>query len=148
MVFTAANKLSTKIGGEFDEEFDYEFVDAHSNKELVFYHRRTKTMIEADLLFNLPATEQYSKCGESAQTGIWTKLFGALMNTSGTAWGQKRLIWYGMSKTRESMRESVGRMAKWDVQNIVPCHGDVIVGGGEQVFRKVFGWFMEGKKKN
>ncbi|TVY87196.1 hypothetical protein LAWI1_G008556, partial [Lachnellula willkommii] len=65
-VFTAANKRSIRISEEFDAEFEYEFVDAHPNKELVFVHKPSRTLIEADLLFNLPATEQYSRTGEDA----------------------------------------------------------------------------------
>lgn len=68
-IFTAKNKLETKVDEEFDKEFQYEFVDAHPNKELVFFHKTSKTLIEADLLFNLPATEQYSRTGIDATTG-------------------------------------------------------------------------------
>ena len=35
-------------------------------------HKPSRTMIEADLLFNLPATEQFSKSGTDPRSGILT----------------------------------------------------------------------------
>lgn len=60
-IFCAKNKESTKVDEEFDASFDYEYVEGHANKELVFNFKPDKTLIEGDLIFNLPATEQYSK---------------------------------------------------------------------------------------
>ncbi|KAE8454457.1 hypothetical protein EG329_000080 [Mollisiaceae sp. DMI_Dod_QoI] len=147
-IFTPENKLSLKISPEFDAEFDYEFVDAHPNKELVFHHKPSKTLIEADLIFNLPATEQYSRVpGADATSGWATKLFGALQNTKGTAIWQKRVLWYGASaKDRKGFGESLKRINGWGFENLVPCHGDVILGEGKKVFEKVAEWHLEGKK--
>jgi len=72
-------------------------VDAHPNKELVFFHKPSKTLIEADLLFSLPAREQYSKTGIDPTTGWATRIFAALQNTRGEALWQKRLLWYAIS---------------------------------------------------
>jgi len=55
-VFEKAKPI-TSISPEFDAEFDYEYVHAHMNKELVFHHRPTRSVISADLLFDMPATE-------------------------------------------------------------------------------------------
>jgi len=88
------------VSEEFDNEFHSEYVHAHQNKELVFCHRPSGTLIEADLLFNLPATEQMSKSGESAETGVLTKIFNSLQNTHGEAKAQKRMLWYAMSAVR------------------------------------------------
>ncbi|KAL2062391.1 hypothetical protein VTL71DRAFT_6657 [Oculimacula yallundae] len=146
-VFTAANKLTQKVTPEFDAEFSYEFVDAHPNKELVFFHRPSKTLIEADLLFNLPATEQYSKSGDSAETGWVTKLFVGIQNTRGEATWQKRMLWYVFSKgDRGAFNESVARIDKWGFENLVPAHGDSLVGDGKGVWSKVMQWHLQGKK--
>jgi len=146
-VFKAASKSTQRITEEFDADFEYEFVDAHPNKELVFYYKPDKTLIEADLLFNLPATEQYSKAGESGETGAFTKLFGALQNTSGTAIWQKRVQWYLFSKgDRPSYNASLARIAGWDFERIIPCHGDVMEDNAKGIFLKVFEWHLQGKK--
>jgi hypothetical protein len=146
-IFTKAAKDTVRVSEEFDADFEYEFVDVHPNKELVFFHKPSKTLIEADLLFNLPATEQYSRTGEDANSGMFTKLFGSLQHTRGSAIWQKRMLWYAISAgDREGFNKSVRKIDGWGFENIVPCHGDVIVGDGKGIFAKVFEWHLKGKK--
>jgi len=146
-VFTGKSKASTKISEEFDKDFEYEFVDAHPNKELVFYYKPDKVLIEADYMFNLPATEQYSKTGEPANKGLLTKLFVSLQTTAGTAIWQKRMLWYLMSASdRPGYNASTKRISQWDFETIIPCHGDVIQADAKGIFRKVFEWHLQGKK--
>ncbi|KIW99867.1 uncharacterized protein Z518_10795 [Rhinocladiella mackenziei CBS 650.93] len=145
-VFSAKNKLDLHVTPEFDEEFSYEYFHSHGNKELVFLHKPTGTMIEADLLFNLPATEQYSKTGINPQSGILTKLFGGIMNTRGDMIWQKRFLWYAAAgKDRAGFAESAKRIKQWDYDRIIPCHGDVIETGGKSIMDKALVWFTEGK---
>jgi hypothetical protein len=142
------SKPITSISPEFDAEFDWEYVPSHLNKELVFHHKPSKTLITADMMFNLPATEQFSKSGVDAQSGILTKIFGALQSTAGSAVWQKRTIWYGTSSSdRKGFNESVARINKWGFERIIACHGDVIEGNGKSVFEKVFSWHLEAAKK-
>jgi len=144
-VFRGNEKVS--VSEEFDKEFEYEYFPMHTNKELVFYHKPSKVLIEADLMFNLPATEQYSKTGESATTGWATKLFGSLQSTSGTAIWQKRMLWYVLSKgDRPGFSSKAQRVDSWDIDTIIPCHGDVITDDAKGIFRKVFEWHLQGKK--
>ena len=146
-IFTKANKESIRVSQEFDADFEYEFVDSHPNKELVFFHKPSKTLIEADLMFNLPATEQYSKTGINPTTGIATRLFGALQHTKDTAIAQKRVLWYGVSKSdREGFNKSMQKINSWGFENLIPCHGESIVGDGKGIFEKVFEWHLHGKK--
>ena len=149
-IFTAKEKASPggiKVTEEFDEAFNYEYVDAHQNKELVFVHKASKTLITADLIFNLPAVEQYSKTGESPSSGFLTKLFAGLQNTKGSAIWQKRMLWYVLSKAdRPGFNASVQRINTFNFENIIPAHGDTIIGDGKQIFEKVFGWHLAGKK--
>jgi hypothetical protein len=147
VVFTA-NKQET-VDPEFDSEFEYEYVPAHANKEIVFNHKPTGTLIQADLIFNLPATEQFSKTGDSATSGILTKIFGSLTNTSGK--GQQRLIWHGPSnanKDRAGFNRSVARINEWKFDRMIPCHGDTIETGAKGVFQKVLAWNLEAAKKS
>jgi len=145
-VFSPKNKLDMKISPEFDAEFDYEYVHSHKNKELVFLHKPSRTMIQADILFNLPATEQFSKSGIDPTSGFLTKLFGGIMNTRGQMVWQKRFLWYGAGgKDRPGFTESVKRMRAWDYDRIIPCHGDVIETGGKGIFEQLTAWFVESK---
>jgi hypothetical protein len=147
-VFKANEKASTKISEEFDRDFEYEYVDAHPNKELVFFYKPDKTLIEADYLFNLPATEQYSKTGQSANSGFFTKLFGSSQSTQGAALAQKRIIWNVMSRRdRAGFSKSTERIDSWDFEKIIPCHGDTIEQDAKGIFRKVFEWHLAGSTK-
>jgi hypothetical protein len=144
-VFSAGNKRDIKISPEFDAEFEYEYIHAHQNKELVFVHKPSRTPIEADVIFNLPATEQYSRSGVSATAGTLTKNFGSIMNTRGNAIWQQRLVWYGAgSSDRKSFADSVKLIKTWDFDRLIPCHGDVIETGGKTVFNTITKWFAEG----
>jgi len=121
-------------------------VGSHANKELVFFYKPDKTLIEADLMFNLPATEQYSRTKESPTDGILTKLFVKLQSTHGTAVWQKRFLWYAASSSdRNAFNKSVQRINSWDFEKIIPCHGDVIEKDAKGIFAKVMAWHL-GKK--
>lgn len=146
-VFTPTNKRDLRITPEFDDEFDYEFIDAHRNKELVFFHKPTRTLIEADLLFNLPATEQFSRSGEGATSGILSRFFASIMHTKGNMIWQRRLLWYGPgSSNRKAFADSVRKMRSWGAfDRIVPCHGDVIERGGSEILAKATAWYIDGK---
>lgn len=146
-VFTMKNKDGLKVDETFDKEFDYEYVGSHANKELVFNHKPDKTLIQADMMFNLPAHEQYSRTGEKATDGILTKFFTTFQNTVGSATWQKRFLWYVASgPDRKGFNESVRKINGWDFEKIIPCHGDVIETEGKAIFRKVFAWHLEGMK--
>ena len=147
-VFTQKNKADLKVDDAFDREFDYEYVGSHANKELVFNHRPDKTLIEADMMFNLPAHEQYSRTNEKATDGLLTRFFTGFQNTVGAATWQKRFLWYVASgPDRKGFNESVRKINGWDFDRIIPCHGDVIESEGKEVFRRVFAWHLEGMKK-
>ncbi|EGO53632.1 hypothetical protein NEUTE1DRAFT_93121 [Neurospora tetrasperma FGSC 2508] len=147
VVFTKEHKQNIKIDEAFDADFEYEYVDAHPNKELVFYYKPDKVLIEADLMFNLPAIEQYSKVPEAEKPhgSLLGRVFQAMNSTEGEAKGIKRFLWYAISRgDRAGFNESVRRIDGWDFETIVPCHGETIVGNGKEVFEKVFEWHLEG----
>ncbi|KAH6665489.1 hypothetical protein B0J14DRAFT_606210 [Halenospora varia] len=146
-VFTTQNKTSKKISSEFDTEFGYEYVDSHQNKELVFFHKPTGTLIEADVLFNLPATEQYSRTQDGAKSSVLTKFVVSLLHAEGDVKWQKRILWYlSCSSDREGFGQSAKRILNWDFDRIIPCHGDVIESGGKKVLERLTEWFREGKQ--
>ncbi len=146
-VWTQKNKTDMKVDEEFDTEFDYEYVHSHANKELVLCHKADRTLIEADMMFNLPAKEQFSKSGEDASSGLLMKLFIGLQNTNGPATWQKRFLWYAASSgDRKGFNQSAQKIAGWDFDKIIPCHGDVIETGGKDIFKKVFEWHLQGQK--
>lgn len=147
----AANKHSNAVSDEFAADFEVEFVDAHPNKEVVLFYKPEKILIQADLLFNLPAVEQYSRVPEAEKksSGWLNRLFESVNSSAGEAKGLKRFLWYVLSnanKDRAGFNESVKRIESWDFETIIPCHGETVVGGGKELFRKVFEWHIQGHK--
>ncbi|KAI0597264.1 hypothetical protein F4775DRAFT_264494 [Biscogniauxia sp. FL1348] len=150
-LYDETNAHSNNISEEFAADFEVEFVNDHANKEIVLFYKPDKVLIEADLMFNLPAIEQYSKVPESEKKGasLLNKLFQTLNNTSGEAKAHKRLLWYAISnatKNRAGFNESIKRIDSWDWETLIPCHGETIEGTGKQVFRKIFEWHLRGHK--
>jgi hypothetical protein len=150
-LYDETNAHSAAISDEFAVDFEVEMVDAHPNKEIVLFYKPEKVLIEADLMFNLPPTEQYSKVPESEKKGggVLKKIFYSLNSTAGPAKGHKRLLWYAISnggKNRAGFNESAKRIYGWDWNTLIPCHGDTIEGTGKEVFGKIFDWHINGKK--
>ena len=147
-VWTKKNKETFTVDPEFDREFDYEYVGSHANKELVFCHKPDRTLIEADMMFNLPANEQYSRSKEGPTQGFLTRFFITFQSTVGTANWQKRFLWYAASASdRPDFNRSVKKINSWDFDKIIPCHGDVIESNGKGIFQKVFEWHLKATNK-
>lgn len=144
-VLTAKNKHSISISEEFDREIDIEYVDGHVSREIVFLHKPSRTVIEADLLFNPPPNEQYSRAEEPATAGFLTRFFSSVVSAKPPAIWQQRFAWYLLAKDRARFAESMRRIYGWDFDRLIPCHGDVIETGAKGVFQSVFGWFLEHK---
>ncbi|KAH6630306.1 beta-lactamase-like protein [Chaetomium sp. MPI-SDFR-AT-0129] len=143
-----ATRKPIHIGEDFDADFEVEYLPTHPNKELVFFYRPDRVLVQADLMFNLPAVEQYSRVpeAEKPRMGVLQRFFNSFQNTEGEALGMKRFLWHVVSRgDREGFEKSVKRIAGWDFETVVPCHGETIVGGGKGVFEKVFSWHLVGK---
>ncbi|ORY67635.1 beta-lactamase-like protein [Pseudomassariella vexata] len=147
-VYDPTKKQFNDIDTDFAANFEVEYVDSHPNKEIVLFFKPEKILIQADLMFNLPAIEQYSRVPEAAKNnGIANRLWNSIQTTNGEAKGTKRLIWYGLSaKNREGWNESMRRIDAWDFNTIIPCHGETMEGNGKELFRKIFEWHLQGHK--
>ena len=69
-----------------DLTWNLSYFSGFRNKDVAFFHPASKSLIEADLLFNLPATEQYSKTGLSGN-------FPILGSINPSTWLQKQASW-------------------------------------------------------
>lgn len=146
-VFTRSKEGKQSVSEEFDAEFETEYVYGHPSRELVFLHKPSRTLIEADLLFNLPAREQYSKTREGP-SGLLTKIANTFMSATPPATLQKRFAWYVLARPdRRAFIQSMERIDQWDFNRLIPCHGDVVESGAKGVFRTVMEWFLDVHKK-
>ena len=145
-VFTEKNKAGLRVDDAFHRDFEAEYVGAHANRELALLYRPERTLLQADLIFDLPAREQYSRSDEDPTAGIFTRLFTSVFHTQGHAMAQRRFIWYmASSGDRKGFAESMKRIDGWDFDRIIPCHGDVTETGGKGLFRKVMEWHLQDK---
>jgi len=144
--YTAANKKTIELPEDFANDFDLEFFDGHMAKEIVLLHKPSRSIISADLIWNCPGNEQYSKSGDDPKTGILNRI-GLHAFTSLSGNGQPRFVWYALAKDKKSFGESAKRVAAWDFDRIIPCHGDVIETGAKDIFKRIYGWHLGEAKK-
>jgi len=99
--------------------------------EIVFYHRRSRSLIVADLLFNL------------SEKDAWiTRTRGSLV--IGPFPGCRFARLYRPAVTdRRRMRTAVERILDWDFDQIIVGHGAVVANKGKEVFRTAFRWLLK-----
>ncbi|KAF8067725.1 hypothetical protein FPV67DRAFT_1625895 [Lyophyllum atratum] len=122
----------TKYG--FEDEVKHCFFSGFKNKDVAFFHPNTKVLIEADLLLNLPANEQYSKTSASPKI----PLFGHFTPYS---WLHRRFLW-NLATDKEAMRRDAKTVVGWDFEKIIPCHGDVIEKDGKKAWEAAFKFYL------
>ncbi|KAJ6511346.1 hypothetical protein C8R47DRAFT_1296193 [Mycena vitilis] len=118
----------TKYG--FEDEIESCYFSGVKNKDVVFFHSASKTLIEADLIFNLPCTEQYSKTTSSGRI----PLIGTF---NPSTWLDSKLA-SSIARDKRAMERDAKTVADWDFDRIIPCHGDVIESGGKQAWLTAF----------
>jgi len=115
----------------FEDDIQSCFFSGYKNKDVAFFHPKTKTLVQADLLLNLPAYEQYSKSK--------VPVFGNLKPSS---WAHQQIVGsLGMDKV--AMKRDATTVANWDFERIIPCHGDVIEKNGNEAWREAYKAFID-----
>jgi len=123
----------TKYG--FEEDIEHCYFSGFKNRDIAFLHKDSKSLIQADLLMNLPPKEQYSKSSASPTLLGW----GGFRPGS---WGYARMI-RGLSTNNEEMQRDARTVMGWDFDRIIPCHGDVIESGGKEAWKAVYESFLQ-----
>ncbi|KAJ3479916.1 hypothetical protein NLI96_g8731 [Meripilus lineatus] len=129
-----ADPPNTKYG--FENDIQHCYFSGFKNKDVAFFHPASKSLIEADLLFNLPPTEQYSKSDESMSLPLASRLL-----SSNGAFGSRFSWWLATDKEyvfklfrtqtahhpsiphSRAMKRDAATVAGWDFERIIPCHG-------------------------
>ncbi len=119
--------LSDRPEPEWAADLDQVFFAARTmENEVVFFHRKTRTMICADVIFNL--SEHPDRLTRLAALLLWNRKPGA-------TWLEQLMI-----RDRTSAREQVGRMLAWKPERILLAHGKWIESDGEAVLRQAYAW--------
>jgi len=124
----------TKYG--FEDDIKWCFFPGFTTKEVAFFHKDSKSLIEADLLFNLPPKEQYSKSKK-----MTFPLLSGFINP--WSYAHKRVVWLAGKNNLEAMKRDAKTVAEWGFERIIPCHGDVIEQDGNKAWRETYKWYLD-----
>jgi hypothetical protein len=53
-------------------------------------------------------------------------------------------MYYVATVDHSLMRRDAKRVAEWEIQRIIPCHGDVLEEGGNDAWASIYEWFLKG----
>jgi hypothetical protein len=95
--------------------------------EHAIFHRRSASLIVADLLFNV------HHC-EGSMMNLVLRLVGAREKTA-----QSR-IWRLLVKDRAAARGSISRILEWDFERVVVAHGEVVTEDARERARHALSW--------
>lgn len=98
--------------------------------EVVFFHRRSGSLLLTDLCFNFVEHPQ-------ALTRTWLRLMGAL----GRFGPPRHVRW--LFRDKAAARRSVEAMLAWDVRRVVVTHGVVLQQSAKRVLRQAFMFLPE-----
>lgn len=59
----------------------------------------------------------------------------------------KRLVYHIATVDYNLMRRDAKKVAEWQMDRIIPCHGDVLGIGGNEAWTSVYEWFLKGTAK-
>jgi len=109
--------------GELDQVF---FGARPLENEVVFFHRRSRTLVCADAIFNL-----------AHHPSAFTRLVARAMGNGkpGATYLERVLI-----RDRRAARAQVDRMLAWNPDRLVLAHGELIGSGAADVVRRAYAW--------
>lgn len=59
----------------------------------------------------------------------------------------KRLIYYIATVDYSLVRRDAKKVAQWHIVRIIPCHGDVLEGSGNEAWDSTYAWFLHGSPR-
>lgn len=135
------HKVEDVLG--FAEDMETVLFEGFITYCIAWYHKPTKTLFQSDLLMNLPCYEQYDTSSASKGSGSWA--FAQVAHAR-SDWF-RRLIWYIATVDYSLMRRDAKLVAEWDIERIVPCHGDVLDERGTDAWKEAYKWFLQGDSR-
>ncbi|KAK7683522.1 hypothetical protein QCA50_013356 [Cerrena zonata] len=119
----------TKYG--FEDEIQSCYFSGFAKKDVAWFHLPSKTLIVADLVFNLPANEQHSQSKTPPKLPFFFPKFDPYSQ------GLQRFLW-AQGKNTEAMQRNAKTVAFWDFERIIPCHGDVIEKDAKKAWKAAY----------
>ena len=92
-------------------------------REVVLFHRPSRTLVLTDLCFNIQRSSSRIARGLFRANGMWQRF------------GPSRIIRSLAVSDRAAFQQSLEHILRWDFERIVPGHGDVVERGGPAALR-------------
>lgn len=108
------------------DQIEQVFFSARFEKEVVFFHRESRTMLTADALLNL-----------FHHPSRLTRTVAFLMGNTAPGKGYLERIAVRDWKTG---RRQVDRMLEWNINRILLAHGAAVESNGRDVLREAYSW--------
>ncbi|KAH3674760.1 hypothetical protein WICPIJ_009492 [Wickerhamomyces pijperi] len=126
------------------KDFEFVFLPGHHNKELITYFKPTKTLLAADLLFNIPYDgKNEDQYGIDLQTRGLQGWFGRYINPY--SFIGRFLFRKLLPKTPENQK-GLQEVVSWDVDNFIVSHGlNFENNDGLEPIRLIFGDYLTTK---
>jgi hypothetical protein len=110
----------------WEADLDQAEFTARFEREVVFFHRKTRTLVSADALLNL-----------STHPSRLTRLVALVMGNSGPGKGYFERI---AVRDWALGRKQVDRILQWDIDGVVLAHGALVARGGSEAVRAAYEW--------
>lgn len=115
-----------------DEVGQVFFAGRPYENEVVFFHRKSRTLILCDLAFNF-----------GPRAAAPTRLLMKLIRSYGR-FGPSKLDPF-LIRNRDAARESLERILAWDFDRVVVAHGEILETGGHELLREGYSWLLAGR---
>lgn len=99
--------------------------------EVVFFHRRSRTVLFTDLIQNFPPDWFKGWRGYLARWG------GIVAPNPGTP-----SDWRSSFLNRRAARAALGQILAWPIERVMIAHGDLPTGDGAALVRRALGWLL------
>lgn len=136
--FVEVKDSQANVSG-FPSELELAYFPDFAQKEIFLFDRQSKTVFVADMLWHLPAIEQYSQVSDKSRVGhkgFIQNFVDSHMNEND--WVQRSMQW-AISKNTEQFKHQADRVVNaWQPIAVVTQHGDVIATNGNQALKKRF----------
>ncbi|MBX3203479.1 MAG: DUF4336 domain-containing protein [Labilithrix sp.] len=110
------------------DDFDQVHVGSRAmENEVVFFHRKSKTIVSCDLIFNLASHPSWA-------TRAVARLIGSREP------GPTLLEHVVMRRHRERARAEIDRVVAWGAERLVIAHGDPVASNASEVLARGFSW--------
>ncbi len=118
---------------EWAEEIDQTiFRGSPVLKEVVFFHKSSKTLILTDLIENIDPRSL------NPRQRLAAKMAGILSPNGRTPIDWRLTMMFG----KKEARDSFAIIDRWQPENVVLSHGECRLGGGQQFVRESFSWLV------